>query len=44
MEDEIPGEAHFADCLVERMATAAGCSTVMTIDKLAAKAGMTLLK
>ena len=37
-------KADFADCLVERMATAAGCSTVMTFDKLAAKAGMTLLK
>lgn len=37
-------KADFADCLVERMAAAAGCSTVMTFDKLAAKAGMTLLK
>jgi predicted nucleic-acid-binding protein len=33
----------FADCLVERIATAAGCMAVMTFDKAAAKAGMTLL-
>ena len=36
-------KADFADCLVERMAAAAGCSGVMTFDKAAAKAGMTLL-
>jgi len=36
-------KADFADCLVERMATAAGCTTVMTFDKAAARAGMTLL-
>ena len=36
-------KADFADCLVERMAAAAGCSVVMTFDKAAAKAGMTLL-
>ena len=36
-------KADFADCLVERTAAAAGCSTVMTFDKAAAKAGMTLL-
>jgi predicted nucleic-acid-binding protein len=36
-------KADYADCLVERMATAAGCSVVMTFDKAAAKAGMTLL-
>ena len=37
------GKADFADCLIERMAFAAGCSAVMTFDKAAAKAGMTLL-
>jgi len=36
-------KADFADCLVERMAAAAGCSAVMTFDKAAAMAGMTLL-
>lgn len=36
-------KADFADCLVERMAAAAGCTTVMTFDKAAANAGMTLL-
>jgi len=36
-------KADFADCLVERMAAAAGCTVVMTVDKAAAKAGMTLL-
>ena len=35
--------ADFADCLIERMAVAAGCSVVMTFDKAAAKSGMTLL-
>jgi predicted nucleic-acid-binding protein len=34
----------FADCLVERSAMAAGCKSVVTFDKQAAKAGMTLLK
>jgi len=34
----------FADCLVERSAMAAGCKNVVTFDKQAAKAGMTLLK
>ena len=33
----------FADCLIERVAMAAGCSTVYTFDKAAAKAGMRLL-
>ncbi len=33
-----------ADCLVERSAMAAGCKSVVTFDKQAAKAGMTLLK
>ena len=37
------GKADFADCLVERVASAAGCTVVMTFDKAAAKAGMTLL-
>lgn len=36
-------KADFADCLVERVAAAAGCSAVVTFDKGAAKAGMTLL-
>lgn len=36
-------KADFADCLVERVAIAAGCTAVMTFDKAAAKAGMTLL-
>ena len=36
-------KADFADCLVERMAAAAGCTVVMTFDKAAANAGMTLL-
>ena len=36
-------KADFADCLVERMATAAGCTAVMTFDNAAARAGMTLL-
>lgn len=37
------GKADFSDCLVERMAAAAGCTAVMTFDKAAARAGMTLL-
>ena len=37
-------KADFADCLIERMAFAAGCSVVMTFDKAAASTGMTLLK
>lgn len=36
-------KADFADCLIERMAIAAGCSVVMTFDKAAAKSGMKLL-
>lgn len=36
-------KADFADCLVERVAAAVGCSAVMTFDKVAARAGMTLL-
>ena len=38
------GKTDFADCLVERSAMAAGCKSVVTFDKQAAKAGMTLLK
>ncbi len=37
-------KADFADSLVEQLALAAGCSSVMTFDKAAAKAGMSLLK
>jgi len=37
-------KTEFADCLVERSAMAAGCKSVVTFDKQAAKAGMTLLK
>lgn len=36
-------KADFADCLVERIAAAAGCTAVMTFDKAAARAGMKLL-
>jgi len=38
------GKADFADCLIERTATLAGCSKTMTFDIKAAKhAGMTLI-
>ena len=37
-------KADFADCLVSRSAIAAGCKSVVTFDKQASKAGMTLLK
>jgi len=37
-------KTEFADCLVERSAMAAGCKSVVTFDKQAAKTGMTLLK
>ena len=37
------GKADFADCLVERTATAAGCERTVTFDKSAAAIGMTLL-
>lgn len=37
-------KADFADCLVARSAFAAGCKSVVTFDKQASKAGMTLLK
>jgi predicted nucleic-acid-binding protein len=38
------GRADFADCLIERSASGAGCSMTMTFDVKAAKhAGMTLL-
>lgn len=39
------GKADFADCLIERMAAAAGCGQTMTFDVGAAKhAGMTLIR
>lgn len=37
-------KADFADCLVAHSAIAAGCKSVVTFDKQASKAGMTLLK
>ena len=38
------GKADFADCLIERSATSAGCTQVMTFDSGASKhAGMTLI-
>ena len=38
------GKADFADCLIERTASGAGCSETMTFDARAAKhAGMTLI-
>jgi len=38
------GSADFADCLIERGATSAGCEKTMTFDSSAAKsAGMTLI-
>lgn len=38
------GKADFSDCLIARVARAAGCSAVMSFDKAAASAGMTLLE
>ena len=39
------GTADFADCLIERTATSAGCTRTMTFDVAAAKsAGMTLIQ
>jgi predicted nucleic-acid-binding protein len=39
------GTADFADCLIERIAAAAGCTQTMTFDQGAAKhAGMTLIR
>ncbi|MBX9877494.1 MAG: type II toxin-antitoxin system VapC family toxin [Candidatus Obscuribacterales bacterium] len=38
------GPADFSDYLIERIAHAHGCESVVTFDKTAAKAGMTLLK
>jgi predicted nucleic-acid-binding protein len=39
------GSAEFADCLIERCATAAGCDRTMTFDRAAAKScGMTLVQ
>ena len=38
------GKADFADCLIERAASSAGCSQVLTFDSKASKhAGMTLI-
>jgi len=37
-------KADLADCLIARSASAAGCKSVVTFDKQASKAGMTLLK
>jgi predicted nucleic-acid-binding protein len=37
-------KADFADCLVAHSAVSAGCKSVVTLDKQASKAGMTLLK
>jgi predicted nucleic-acid-binding protein len=37
------GKADFADCLIERSATAAGCKRTVTFDRNAAKTGMSLL-
>ena len=38
------GKADFADCLIERSATGAGCNQTMTFDVGASKyAGMTLI-
>ena len=37
-------KADFADCLVAHSAIAAGCKSVVTFDKQASKAGMTLPK
>ena len=37
-------KADFADCLIACSAIAAGCKSVVTFDKQASKAGMTLLK
>ena len=39
------GQADFADCLIERTASGAGCTATMTFDVGAAKhAGMTLIR
>ena len=37
-------KADLADCVIVRSASAAGCKSVVTFDKQASKAGMTLLK
>lgn len=37
------GPADFADCLIEKLAVAAGCSHTVTFDKAASRAGMKLL-
>jgi predicted nucleic-acid-binding protein len=39
------GKADFADCLIERIASAAGCDETLTFDAVAAKyAGMSLVR
>ena len=39
------GKADFADCLIERIASSAGCAETLTFDAAAAKhAGMSLLR
>jgi predicted nucleic-acid-binding protein len=39
------GTADFADCLIERTASSAGCAKTMTFDVAASKtAGMTLIQ
>ena len=39
------GQADFADCLIERTASAAGCSRTMTFDRSAVKGcGMALIE
>ena len=39
------GKADFADCLIERIASSAGCTETVTFDARAAKyAGMSLLR
>ena len=36
-------KSDFADCLIERLASTAGCTKTVTFDKKATKVGMTLL-
>ncbi|MBU6270802.1 MAG: hypothetical protein KGQ67_05820 [Betaproteobacteria bacterium] len=39
------GKGKFVECLIERLANAAGCEQIMTIDQHAARhAGMALLR
>lgn len=39
----VAGNADFSDCLIERLASANGCSVTMTFDRAAATVGMRLL-